>query len=126
MEQDTVPIDNVWRPEDHGLWRKYKLGEGPQSYYLDELALNRARATGDPIGTCRNCGGDLVVIQSWPAETSGTSVRWIEWECVSCGKQYAAPDGKYLQRSSAHSRQTAGWMGRRFTALKKGNAGEAP
>lgn len=117
QETFDVPAGPTHDPEQHGLWDRYVEADG---YRLNEAAFNRARAAGEPIGTCRECGGHLYPMRdTWPDDTSGSSIPWLEYECRLCGHQHAAPAGRRLDRSSRWRRMKSGWLRRRGKALKE-------
>lgn len=114
---DPAPgIVNTWDPHDHGTWRRFQSGE--DGVFLDDAAINRARAEHGFVGTCRECGGHLVVARG--RNHDGAEIQWTDLECIDCRKETAAPNGKVLRRDSRHHHMPNGWWARRIAALKTG------
>lgn len=82
---------------------------------VDSGQWNRARAERTFVGTCRVCGGHLAPMESSTERES--HIEWSEAACILCGKEYAAPWGKTLRRSSRHTEMPHGWWEWRMTAL---------
>jgi hypothetical protein len=54
-----------------------------------------ATATGEVIGTCRECGGYLI-----PDDVGWTELSPMQWftaSCLDCGHEVAAPGGRVLK-----------------------------
>lgn len=116
-EQETLHNGQpVWKPEVHGLWRRFV--DGDDGFYLDQGAINKARSEGQVVGSCRDCGGDLIVGPTQDPATSGSHVEWTDIVCHACGKERAAPNLRRLRRSSMHSRMPSGWWDARTAAIK--------
>lgn len=116
-EQETLHNgDPVWNPHAHGLWKRFiENGDSP---FIDQGAINRARSGLEVVGTCRDCGGDILVLPTQDPMKSGSHCAWTDFVCQDCGKETAAPDTKRLKRSSLHSHMPAGWWADRMTAVK--------
>lgn len=55
----------------------------------------QAKATGEVIGSCRECGGFLVPDDfGWEDESP---ILWFTARCIECGKEVAAPGGRTLK-----------------------------
>lgn len=116
-EQETLHNgDPAWKPEAHGIWRRFI--DGDDGYTLDQAAINRARSGLEVVGSCRDCGGDLIVEPTQDPLASGSHVGWTDILCQQCGKQVAAPNGKRLHRSSQHGKMPSGWWAKRDHAIK--------
>lgn len=107
-----------WNPYLHGIWKRFIEGGAVDSPYLDQGAINRARSQGEVVGSCRDCGGDLLVEKSQDPMKSGSSVQWTDFICGDCGKETASPDLRRLHKSSAHRHQPSGWWDKRFASIK--------
>ncbi len=106
--------EHQFNPLDHGLFRIV--------VDHDEVItgqFNRARAERKFVGTCRECGGHLVPLDTLP--TGSSHIEWSEASCVLCHKEYASPWGKTLRRSSRHTEMPHGWWEHRMGALTEGN-----
>ena len=118
-EQETLHNGApVWKPETHGIWKRFIERGEVGNPYLDQGAINKARSGGEVVGDCRDCGGDLMVLPTQDPMTSGSHVDWTDFICRGCGKETAAPNLKRLHRSSAHSRQPSGWWHDRMKDVK--------
>lgn len=116
-EQETLYNgDPAWRPEAHGIWKRFFDGE--DGYTLNQAAINRARSGLEVVGSCRLCGGDLMVQPTQDPMTSGSHCAWTDFACQQCGHEWAAPDLKRLQRSSMHSGMPSGWWAGRLRAIQ--------
>lgn len=76
-----------------GLWATVV---GPTGFIKSE-AWARAAECGEPVGTCRACGG-YVVPDTPPAHADDARVIWYVVRCVSCGHEAASPGGRILRR----------------------------
>lgn len=118
-EQETLHDGTpVWRPESHGVYARYIESAEADNPYLDQGAINRARSQGEIVGTCRDCGGNLMVRPSQDPMHSGSSIAWTDFLCQGCGKETASPDLKRLHRTSSHNRMPSGWWAKRFQSIK--------
>lgn len=115
-EQETLHNgDPVWKPELHGIWRRYI---DAKDAFLDQGAINRARSQGEVVGSCRDCGGDLMVMPTQDPMKSGSHCDWTDFRCQQCGKETASANMKRLQRSSSHNHMPQGWWATRLDAIK--------
>lgn len=134
-EQETLVSDEdigkPFVPEDEGLWSRVIEDGGT---HINVNAINRARAEGTFVGTCRHCGGFL-----WPEPTDepapgddiSSVTEWYVFTCVrsrddkgqpdgvGCGHEFVAPDGKVLQRSARHSRMPRTFLRTRSGVIDK-------
>ena len=115
--EEAAPVVH-WNPYLHGIWKRFIEAAAVDSPYLDQGALNRARSQGEVVGTCRDCGGDLIVEKTQDPQTSGSSIQWTDFLCTDCGKETASPDLRRLHRSSARNKQPHDWWDKRFTSIK--------
>lgn len=78
---------------------------------------NRLAERGGIVGTCRRpkCGG---LMKGLPTHQEG-KLTWYSAECLNCGAEIAAPDGKTLQRSTRRDEMPSGAWDRRIDILAK-------
>lgn len=104
-------------PEREGIWKRFLEDDG---LHVNLTAWRRARAEASFVGTCRHCGGYLRPLPTddpGPDDDMSGVGEWLLAKCVDhhdqsgavvpgggCGHEFAAPDGKVLQRSARHSR----------------------
>lgn len=117
-EPTTAPVVEIWNHHVHGIWKRFYFGD--EGITLDSAAVNRARAEHGFVGTCRQCGGNIAVVRG--RNHNGAEVDWMDFACVSCGHEVAAPNGKRLARDSRHNHMPQGWWARRMAALKSAKA----
>lgn len=118
-EQETLYNGNpTWKPELHGVWKRFIEGADTENPYLDQGAINKARSEGQVVGSCRDCGGDLIVLPTQDPMKSGSHCEWTDFLCRNCGKETASPDLKRLHRSSSHNRMPSDWWSKRLQSVK--------
>ena len=116
-EQETLHNgDPVWKPETHGLYKRFLEGLQVDSPYIDHGAINLARSSGTFVGTCRDCGGNLRVMPS--QDPLASEIPWTDFLCDGCGKETASPDTRRLHRTSSHNRMPQGWWAKRYASIK--------
>lgn len=129
MDQETLPgvAPDAQTPHkavfdglQHGLWQRFKAGDGT----VNEAAWLRACAEHGFVGTCRVCGAYLVPLHPeqvgkrkdfeahcsrWPTIVSTVdNVRTV----TGCGWILNAPNGRRCERSSRWSEQPNRGTGR--------------
>jgi hypothetical protein len=84
----------------------------PEKIRWNQLARMRA-----VVGTCGylGCPGELLAIEPSQHDAQGEDeeITWYEARCEKCGKEYAAPNGRVLRRSSAHAETPSQWLAER-------------
>lgn len=103
---------NQFNPHDHGIYRRLLLEDGS----IDSIAWNRAAEEGAHVGTCRECGFHTVANPTYQAG----SITWYSGYCTNaqgCGKEFAAPNGGALKRTSRRQEMPAGFWDARMKAL---------
>lgn len=85
--------------------------------FLHSVEWNRLAERGAVAGTCRRpkCGG---LMRPLPTHQEGKTT-WYSAECMNCGNEIAAPDGRVLQRSGRRNEMPSGWWDRRTDILAK-------
>jgi len=78
----------------------------------------------DIVGNCRMayCGGLLKALPSHQGTNEGRNLTWHGAECLNCGHEVWAPDGRTLARSSRHGEMPAGYWKNRNDVLKRLNS----
>lgn len=78
---------------------------------------HRANDRREIVGTCRVrlCGG---LMQAVDTQEDGGGITWYGAECLNCGHEVVAPNGRVLARSSRHHEMPDGWWGRRNETFK--------
>ncbi len=116
-EQETLYNgDPAWKPELHGLYQRVMEGLHVDSPYIDQGAINKARSQGEVVGTCRDCGGELMVMPT--QDPVHSDIAWTDFRCENCGKETASPDTKRLHRSSRHNLMPRKWWDKRYASIK--------
>ncbi len=70
-----------------GLWQSVVAGGE-----IKRDAWRNAAASGEIVGTCRNCGG--YVVPDDPSEYNDIPLQWYVARCLECGGEVAAPGGR--------------------------------
>jgi hypothetical protein len=67
------------------------------------------------VGTCRECQGALHALVAGEHDAQGEDgqITWYDAKCQRCGKEYAAPNGRVLRRSSLNNEMPSGWLDQR-------------
>lgn len=85
--------------------------------FIHSVEWNRLAERGGIVGNCRQpkCGG---LLKALPTHEDGKRT-WYGAECLNCGHEIAAPDGKVLRRSSRRNEMPSGTWDRRMDILTK-------
>jgi hypothetical protein len=97
---------------EHGVYRALI---DPSGLAINTAAWSRAHGSGEFVGTCRVCGGNLLAL---PTRTNGNT-NWYSAQCVEadCRHEITMPNGAILRLSARHDEMPAG-----FWAKKTGKA----
>lgn len=88
-----------------------------QQQFLHVADWHRANDAREIVGSCRQpgCGGFLQAVDTHQAG----GITWYGTECMNCGHETAAPEGRVLRRSGRHQEMPDGWWSQRMTLLRK-------
>lgn len=103
--------------EDEALKRGISTRLVDNQDFIHSVEWNRLAERGAIVGTCRrpNCGG---LMKGLPTHEEG-KIIWYGTECLNCGAQMAAPNGRVLIRSSRRTEMPSGVWDRRIDLLAK-------
>lgn len=73
------------------------------------------------VGSCRQggCGGFLKAVDTQQSGSEASRIDWYGAECLNCGHEVTAPNGRVLRRSSRLGEMPDGWWAKRNDTLKK-------
>jgi len=85
--------------------------------FINTPAWHHANDSRDIIGSCRQpkCGGLLQAIDTH----TENKITWYAAECLNCGHEVTAPNGRVLARSSRLNEMPDGWWSRRIDTLRR-------
>jgi hypothetical protein len=101
----------TFNPLEHGIYRRF-VDEGGR---IKDAVWRNARGVGEAIGTCRNCGSDIVAGAVDEVNEGRTDYRG---GCLTCGREFCAPGGKTLTRSGIARERPSGHRRRPENAEK--------
>jgi hypothetical protein len=73
--------------DEGGLWSSMTYGGR-----IRQEKWRSAAATGEVIGTCRDCGGWM--IPDDPTYNDEAPLVWFTARCLDCGHEVASPEGR--------------------------------
>lgn len=94
MEQEPLAGfgETVRRRTGDGLYRRYVDSQGE----IIMAAWLRACAGAEVVGSCRECGGDLMPSRPTPGHGGGTRPDYLS-VCRECGKELVAACGRTIR-----------------------------